>query len=184
MRTQIILAGVGGQGVLFASKIFSEAGLGLGLNVLGSETHGMSQRGGSVIAHLKLGDFHSPVIRAGDADILYSFQAMETYRTLVFLKRGGVCFVNMREPERFSQKILSHLWDKEITFRTLDASGEASKIGWVRAANIVLIGYSVGSELVPFKHKDMKSVLESVSRKRDLKMNLKAFELGFKHGLV
>jgi indolepyruvate ferredoxin oxidoreductase beta subunit len=184
MRIQIILAGVGGQGILFASKIFSELGLKLGLNVLGSETHGMSQRGGSVIAHLKLGDFHSPVIRKGQADFLYSFEVMETYRTLGFLKTGGICFINMRESTGFDRKILSHLRDKKITFRTLDASGEASKIGGGRTANLVLIGYSIGSKLVPFQNKDLKSVLESVSRERDREINLKAFELGFKHGLI
>lgn len=182
MRTQIILAGVGGQGILFASKIFSEVGLKLGLNVLGSETHGMSQRGGSVIAHLKLGDFHSPVIREGEANILYSFDAMETYRNLRFLKRGGVCFVNLREPGEFDRKILDHLRKNDIMVKTFDASGEASKIGWGRTANIVLIGYSVCTELVPFTHKDMKSVLEGVSRKKDLQMNFRAFELGFKYG--
>jgi indolepyruvate ferredoxin oxidoreductase beta subunit len=182
MRTQIILAGVGGQGILFASRIFSEVGLRLGMSVLGSETHGMSQRGGSVISHLKLGDFHSPVIREGQADILYSFEAQETYRTLGFLKRRGVCFVNIREPRYFDPKILNHLQNKGITFRMFDASGEASKIGGGRAANIALIGYSIGSKLVPFKYKDMKSVLERVSRKKDVEMNLKAFELGFKHG--
>jgi indolepyruvate ferredoxin oxidoreductase beta subunit len=182
MRTQIILAGIGGQGILFASKIFSEVGLRLGMNVLGSETHGMSQRGGSVIAHLKLGDFHSPVIRTGGADFLYSLDLNETYRTLAFLKRGGVCLVNMSDPDRFDKKILDHLGEKEITFRSFDAVGEACKIGWGRAANIILIGYSVGSELVAFSRQDVKSVLECVSRKKDVRMNVEAFELGFSHG--
>ena len=184
MRIQMILAGVGGQGILFASKIFSELGLKLGMNVLGSETHGMSQRGGSVIAHLKLGDFHSPLIRAGDADILYSFEMNETYRALGLLKRGGVCFVNLKKPGEFDQNILNHLRIREITFKTFDAGGEASRVGWGRTANIVLIGYSIGSKLVPFQHKDVKSVLESVSREKDIQMNLKAFEHGFKHGLA
>ena len=76
MRTQMILAGVGGQGILFATKIFSELGLKIGLSVTGSETHGMSQRGGSVISHLKLGSFHSPLIRTGSADLLYSFDKL------------------------------------------------------------------------------------------------------------
>ena len=152
------------------------------MNVLGSETHGMSQRGGSVLSHLKLGDFHSPLIRIGAADILYSFAAEETYRSLKFLKNGGVCFVNMKDPQQFDPAILSHLKDKEIDFRAYDASGAASQIGFVRAANIVLIGYSVGSSLVPFEYDDIKSVLETVSRKSNLDVNLKAFDLGFQQG--
>ncbi|MCK4556295.1 MAG: 2-oxoacid:acceptor oxidoreductase family protein, partial [Candidatus Aminicenantes bacterium] len=74
MKVQIVLAGIGGQGILFSSKIFSELGMKLGFDIMGSETHGMSQRGGSVIAHLKLGKFQSPVIRTGTADVLYSFE--------------------------------------------------------------------------------------------------------------
>jgi len=183
MKTQIVFAGVGGQGIVFASRIFSELGLKLGLNVMGSETHGMSQRGGSVVAHLKLGDFYGPIIREGTADILYSFEETETYRALKFLRRGGRCFANLEDVGRFGQKILDHLRDKEILFRAFDASGEASAIGSVKSANIVLIGYSVGTRLVPFKGNDISSVLEAVSRKENLEMNLKAFEAGVRQGL-
>jgi len=182
IKTQIILAGIGGQGILFASRIFSELGLKLGLNVLGSETHGMSQRGGSVLAHLKLGDFHSPLIRTGAADILYSFAEEETYQSLKFLKNGGVCFVNLKDSKRFDPAILSYLKGKDIVFRAFDAGEAASQIGFVRSANIVLIGYSVGSGLVPYKCDDIKSVLESVSQPENLEMNLKAFEIGLRQG--
>lgn len=182
IKTQIILAGIGGQGVLFASRIFSELGLKLRLNVLGSETHGMSQRGGSVLSHLKLGDFHSPLIRTGAADILYSFAEEETYRSLKFLKSGGVCFVNLENTKRFDPEVLSYLKLKEIDFKSFDAGEAASRIGFARSANIVLIGYSVGSGLVPFKYDDIKSVLESVSRPENLEMNLKAFEIGYLKG--
>ncbi len=182
MKTQIVLAGVGGQGVLFASRIFSALGLELGLNVLGSETHGMSQRGGSVVAHLKLGDFYGPIIRTGTADILYSFEEKETYKTLRFLKNGGVCFTNLEDRIRFDQKILNHLKKKKIIFKAFDANKEALKIGSVRSANIALIGYSVGTGLSPFKRDDMISVLGKVSRENDLKMNLKAFEMGYQEG--
>ncbi|MCK4263466.1 MAG: 2-oxoacid:acceptor oxidoreductase family protein, partial [Candidatus Aminicenantes bacterium] len=182
MKVQIILAGIGGQGILFSSRIFSELGLRLGLEVMGSETHGMSQRGGSVIAHVKLGGFQSPMIRAGTADILYSFEENETYRTLKYLKRGGICFANLESLSRFDNQIKNYLKEKEIAFRAYDASGEASKIGSIMSANIVLLGYSVGTGLVPFKYEDLKHVLELMSRKKNLKINLKAFEIGFQEG--
>jgi len=182
MKLQIILAGVGGQGILFSSKIFSELGLRLGLDIMGSETHGMSQRGGSVIAHLRLGKFQSPIIRTGTANILYSFEENETYRNLNFLRRGSLCFVNLESMDRFDKKILKYLKEKEITFKVCDAGGAATKIGSVLAANIVLIGFSVGTGLVPFKYEDLKYVLQLVSRKKDLGINLKAFEIGFKEG--
>ncbi|UCE41510.1 MAG: indolepyruvate oxidoreductase subunit beta [Candidatus Aminicenantes bacterium] len=182
IKTQIILAGIGGQGILFASRIFSELGLKLGLNVLGSETHGMSQRGGSVLSHLKLGNFHSPLIHTGAADILYSFAEEETYRSLKFLRNGGVCFVNLENSKRFDPAILSHLKGKKVGFRTFDANEAAAQIGFARSTNIVLIGYSVGTGLIPFVYDDIKSALESVSRKKELEVNLKAFEIGFLKG--
>lgn len=182
MKVRIILAGIGGQGVLFSSKIFSEWGLKLGLDVMGSETHGMSQRGGSVTAHLKLGKFQSPLIRAGTGDILYSFEKNETYRNLRFLRRGGICFVNLEDSSRFDQKVLDYLRASGITFRSFDASGEALEIGSILTANIILIGYSVGTGLVPFSDKDMRYVLKSVSKKKNLEMNLKAFEIGIRKG--
>lgn len=182
INKQVVLAGIGGQGVLFASRVFSEIGLRLGLQVLGSETHGMSQRGGSVLSHLKLGEFHSPLIRTGTADILYSFAEEETYRSLRFLKSGGVCFVNLKDPNRFDPGILSHLKEKDIVFKSCDAGRVAVEIGFPRSANIVLIGYSVGTGLVPFMYDDVKSALESVSRKNNRDMNIEAFEIGFQQG--
>jgi len=181
-KVQIIFCGVGGQGILFASRLFSELGIKLGLNVIGSETHGMSQRGGSVTAHLKLGDFQSPMIRSAAADILYSFEENETYKNLKFLRRGGVCFVDLRSQDQFDKNIFNYLQEKEIILKTYDASGVAQKISSTKSANIVLIGYSIGTGLVPFKEKDLKSVLELVSRKADLKKALEAFEIGFKEG--
>jgi indolepyruvate ferredoxin oxidoreductase beta subunit len=182
MNVQIILAGVGGQGILFSSKVFSELGLKMGLDVMGSETHGMSQRGGSVISHLKLGKFQSPLIRKGAADILFSFEEYETYRTLHFLKSGGICFVNLERADQFNKSILKFMKEIDITLRAYDATGAASKIGSIRAANIALIGYSVGTGLVPFAYKDLRYVLEIVSRKKDLKINLNALEIGFQEG--
>jgi indolepyruvate ferredoxin oxidoreductase beta subunit len=182
MRVQIILAGVGGQGILFSSKIFSELGLKLGLDIMGSETHGMSQRGGSVTAHLKIGSFQSPMIRSGTADFLYSFERNESYRTLHFLKKGGVCFADLENANRLDKKILSYLKDNKISLHAFDASGMAFKMGSVVSANIVLIGYSIGTGLVPFKMKDVRDVLEKASKRKGLEINLKALEIGFQEG--
>jgi len=179
MNMQIVLAGVGGQGILFAARIFSQLGLKLGLGVMGSETHGMSQRGGSVVAHLKLGAYQSPMIRVGTADIVYSFEKNETYQNLKFLRRGGLCFVDIESTDRFDDKILHHLKDKNITFRAYDASGVSLKMGSLRSANIALIGYSSGTGLLPFASDDLKGILESVSQKTNIERNLKAFETGF-----
>lgn len=182
MKIQIILAGIGGQGILFASRVFSELGLKLGLDIMGSETHGMSQRGGSVIAHIKLGDFHSPLIREGTADILYSFEKNETYRTLKFLKRGGACFASIERKDAFDRKVLDRLKKKGISFRAFDADRAASEIGSILTSNIGLIGYSVGTGLAPFNYEDVKSVVKYLSQKKKQEINLTAFEKGFEEG--
>lgn len=182
MKTQIILAGIGGQGILFASRVFSELGLRLGLDVMGSEAHGMSQRGGPVIAHLKLGHFLSPVVREGAADILYSFEENETYRSLRFLRSDGVCFANFMSRDQFNRKIFNYLRDRGTLVFTYDANSAASKLGSVVSANIALISYSVGTGLVPFKYDDLEYVLKLVSRKKNLEINLKVFEEGFQAG--
>ncbi|MFC2163564.1 indolepyruvate oxidoreductase subunit beta [Acidobacteriota bacterium] len=182
MKTQIILAGVGGQGILFSSRIFSELGIKLGLEVTGAETHGMSQRGGSVVAHIKIGGYQSPIIRGGTADILFSLDKNEAYKSLNFLKQGGLCFVNMADGELFNQNILDHLKKKGIAFFAVDASRIAMEMGSVRAANICLIGYSVGTGLMPFSYDDLKDVLQSISRKSDLERNLNIFDTGVSFG--
>jgi indolepyruvate ferredoxin oxidoreductase beta subunit len=181
-NVQIILAGIGGQGILFSSRLFAEWGLKSGLGIMGSETHGMSQRGGSVTAQLKLGNFYSPMIREEAADILYSFEENETYKSLKFLRRGGVCFANLEDGDRFDEEVLDLLEKKEITFRAYDASGTAAKIGSIMSTNIILIGYSVGTGLVPFAYDDLKSVLASITKKAHLETNLKAFEIGYEAG--
>jgi len=182
-RVQIILAGIGGQGVLFSSKLFSRLGLRLGSEVMGSETHGMSQRGGSVITHLKIGDFQSPLIRTGAADLLYSLDIEETYRALKFLKAGGICFVNCIHPENIDERVLGYLREKDIILATFDASGTAVKIGSARSANVVLIGFSAGTGLIPFGADDLRKTLELVSKAKTTANNLKAFETGYRQGL-
>lgn len=179
---QIILAGIGGQGILFSTRVFSEWGLKMGLGVMGSETHGMSQRGGSVTTHLKLGDFLSPMIRTGQADLLYAFDKNEAYRTLKFLRAGGCGFVNLAAPDELDPEILVHLQEKNIQVRTFDANHLAADTGWIRSANVVLMGFSVGTGLVPFVYADLRQVVETLSRKKQLDINLSAFDLGYDAG--
>lgn len=182
MNTQIILSGIGGQGILFASKIFSEWGRAIGLGVMGAETLGMSQRGGSVISHVKIGDFMSPMIKAGSADILYSFHEHEAYRTLGYVKAGGLCFVNLSGLDRFNKDVLDHLQKKEIKLFAFDAGSLAVKIGAKRSANIILIGYSSGTGLVPFRKDELRLVVESVSPGTVRDKNVEAFLRGVEAG--
>ena len=182
MKMQIILAGIGGQGILFMSRILAELGLRSGLDVIGSETHGMSQRGGSVMAHLKLGKFYSPLIREGSADFVYALEINEAYRSLYFLKEGGVCFFNLSKRERLNQKVLNHLKEKKGIVKTYDAHLAASQVGSLKASNVALIGYSVGTGLFPFRYENVEEVVASLSRPKDVHLNLKVLKRGWQDG--
>src|SRR5512144_999254 len=93
--TNILLVGVGGQGILLASEILSEAFMIAGFDVKKSEIHGMSQRGGSVVSHVRFGSrVYSPIVPEGEGDLLFGFELLETFRYLPLLKPGATVVAN------------------------------------------------------------------------------------------
>jgi indolepyruvate ferredoxin oxidoreductase beta subunit len=179
MNLQLILSGVGGQGILFSTRIFSTLALEQGHNIIGSETHGMAQRGGSVISHLKIGDYASPLVRKGTADILLSFDRNEAYRTLGFLKRGGLCFVNSPKEDFWDPGIKGYLERNEIRAYDFPADKVALDLGAPRSANLALIGYALSVPDVPFTYEDIRETIVRVSPPRFRGVNLQAFDLGY-----
>ena len=126
---QIVISGVGGQGVLFVTRLMAEAAIRKGLPVLTSETHGMAQRGGTVISHLKVGAYTSPLIRTGQADVLLAMKDEGAAQHGHYLHRDGWAVVN--------GAALAQGW------RQLDADGLAHQIGNPRAVNLVVLGYAL-----------------------------------------
>ena len=94
IQQQIVISGVGGQGVLFVTRLMAEAAIRKGLPVLTSETHGMAQRGGTVISHLKVGAYSSPLIRTGQADVLLAMKDEGAAQHGHYLHRDGWAVVN------------------------------------------------------------------------------------------
>ncbi len=176
----LILSGVGGQGVLFATSVFSETALALGYDVLGSETHGMSQRGGSVISHLKVGPYESPLIRRGTADVLLAFDEQEAYRTLSFVKRDGLCFVNSSRGDFWDSGVKGYLARNGIAAHSHPADDVAIRLGSPRSANLVLIGYALSMNSVPFHHDQIRETIERITPQRFKELNLEAFEAGYR----
>lgn len=131
---QIVLSGLGGQGILFLSRLLAEAAVERGLPVLTSETHGMAQRGGVVLAHLKVGPFSSPLVRAGRADGLIVLQEENLPLHLPYLSPGGWVVVNAPSASEAGRKIDLH---------AIDAGGLAAQAGYPRSANLVLIGFAL-----------------------------------------
>ncbi len=180
MDFKLILSGVGGQGVLFATSVFSETALALGYDVLGSETHGMSQRGGSVISHLKIGAYESPLVRQGTADVLLAFDEGEAYRTLAFVKRGGLCFVNSARGDFWDEGVKGYLTKNGIATHSHPADEVALGLGSARSANLVLIGYALSVPGLPFAPGEVRETIERITPPRFREPNLGAFEAGFR----
>lgn len=133
---QMVVAGLGGQGVLYVTRLLAEAALRKGFSVLTSETHGMAQRGGTVVSHLKVGPFWSPMIRPSCADGLLALAPESAAAFGMFLKSEGWAVVNGKGslPENLGCR----------TVFALDADRLALQIGSPKAANLVLLGYALG----------------------------------------
>ncbi|SMO57665.1 indolepyruvate ferredoxin oxidoreductase beta subunit [Balnearium lithotrophicum] len=94
MKYQIVLSGVGGQGTIFLVKVLSLCSLNRGIPFIGTETHGMAQKGGTVVSYLKIGNFRAPLVGEGRADLLLGLYPTETLRFLRYLKPGGTIVTN------------------------------------------------------------------------------------------
>lgn len=183
MNSKILLAGIGGQGVLFAHQLLAECAVAQGLNVTGAETHGMSQRGGSVVSHLKIGDTSAPLIRQGAADFVLAFDAAEAYRNLSFIKRGGAVVVNSALADFPSEKVREHLARLQVQMHVLNADGIAASLGRASVANMALIGFACACAAFPFSRDALRETISRVTPARFLEVNLKAFEEGAKAGM-
>ncbi|MDJ0801884.1 MAG: 2-oxoacid:acceptor oxidoreductase family protein [Desulfobacterales bacterium] len=129
VQQQIVISGVGGQGVLFVTRLIAEAAITRGLSVLTSETHGMAQRGGSVVSHLKIGDFASPLIRSGCADGLLGLKAESRDLHGHFIRADGWQVVNATA----AAAGVAHV----------DADAVAARIENPRAVNLVVLGFAL-----------------------------------------
>ena len=182
----ILLVGVGGQGTILASKILSEGLMEAGYDVKMSEIHGMSQRGGSVSTQIRYGkEVYSPIIGEGEADILVSFETMETARWISYIKPNARVIVN--EYRIYSPEVLQGKFEyPETTVADLKAAGVdvtvvkaaqiASDLGNVKAMNIVLLGsLIVGLGLEDI---DWTSIVARSVKPAFVELNQKALQMG------
>lgn len=169
MKLQIVIAGVGGQGVLFAARVIYQLAHQRGVDVFGAETHGMSQRGGSVLSHVKLGDFSSPLVKRGRADLLLGLQREEGLRNIHMLKEAAAAVINAPSLPEI----------KGVRLYPLDADGLAQKIGNPRGANLVLISYAASKGLLPFSQQEIEEAVTRLVPPALREVNLKAVQAGF-----
>lgn len=183
----ILLVGVGGQGTILASKLLAEVALQSGLDVKMSEIHGMAQRGGSVVTHVKMGEkIHSPLVEKGDADIILAFEQLEALRWLEYLKPQGEVIVSMQVIEpvpvilgkaEYPQGIVDVLCSKVDKITAVDALSIASECGNAKVSNVVMMG--VLAQKMGFPQESWITSLNDKVPVKFLAENIQAFEKGF-----
>ena len=182
IKQQILISGVGGQGVLFVTGLLAEAAIDDGLPVFTSETHGMAQRGGTVVSHFKVGEFSSPLIRPFQADGLLVLKDENIMQHGSFLKKGGWAVVN-------SGKDLNISDDAEAKW--IDADKLAQEITNPKSVNLIMLGYALawagkktGDGINLFcAFADIRQVLrvKFAKRRKMLDASLFALETGYRH---
>jgi len=178
----IVLCGLGGQGILFMTRILAQAALDQGLPVMGAETHGMAQRGGSVISHLRLGEVESSLVRIGTAHLLLSLEENEGYRNLPFLSRGGKMYVNA-DPGHFPrEEVKGYLDKKNIVYRSIPAEAMAQELGAPRSSNLALLGFFSAFDEGPMSYREIRMTIDKISPERFKDLNLEVFEAGYNQG--
>jgi indolepyruvate ferredoxin oxidoreductase beta subunit len=182
----ILLCGVGGQGILLASEITSSALLTAGFDVKQSEVHGMAQRGGSVISHIRYGDkVYSPLIEPGTADVIVSFEMLEALRYVPYLNKESKVIVNTQKilpapvstgMETYPEDVLEQLKQRGLSVFPVDAFAIAKAAGETRAVNMVLVGAL--SVFLPVDDRVFFQVIEKRIPEKIRKVNADAFTNG------
>ena len=163
MKQQIIVSGIGGQGVLFLTRVIAQVAVNQGISVLTSETHGMAQRGGTVLSTIKVGDFAGPLIRTGQADlgILLWEANLPVHRSL--LKTAGKLLINA---ETSGEGI------------RIDASKIARELGNAVLSNLLLLGLAVKQQALFCHVEECEIAIKQLAPAKFLEQNLAAFHQG------
>jgi indolepyruvate ferredoxin oxidoreductase beta subunit len=182
MKTDIVLAGVGGQGVLSIAAVIASAAVKAGLAARQSEVHGMSQRGGAVLSHLRLSDepIHCDLVPRGRADIIVSMEPLEALRYTDWLSADGALvsssdpIVNIGDYPPLEQVLRAV--EAFPKFRLVDADALAKEAGSARSVNMVMVG--AASPFLPVPPETLENAIAELFANRNPVLNIAAFRLG------
>lgn len=185
----ILIVGVGGQGTLLASRVLGGLADVKNLDCKLSEVHGMSQRGGSVVTHVKLAEkVYSPIIAEGDADIILSFEELEAIRWQHFLKKDGIIVCNTQNLDpmpviigkmEYPTDIIGKIEASGKKVIAVDALGIANELGNSKTANVVMLGVLAKKLNIDFE--DIKSAMLKIVKPKFADINVKALERGYNY---
>lgn len=185
-KFDLLITGVGGQGAILASDIIGEAAVTAGLPIRAAETHGMAQRGGSVVNHIRVGKDYGSMIPKKGADLMLALEPMEAVRYLDFLKDGGIIIVNTQPiiPVTVTSgltkypdvsDILDVLSEKYIV-KAFNADEVAFEAGNRLAMNVVMVGAVSG--YLPISKEILLESVKALVPQKTIEVNLRAFEMG------
>lgn len=182
----ILLSGVGGQGIILASTIISLAAMQGGYDVKNNEVHGMAQRGGSVVCQIRFGKIvYSPLIKKGSADFLIALEKLESLRFAEYLNENGIALVNnfkispitvLTGQTQYPPNIDEILKATFPKLHVVDGIRLAQDLGDVRTSNVIVIGLL--SNYLPFKKEIWIDVIKRSVKEKFYEINIKAFEIG------
>lgn len=185
-KGNILFCGVGGQGIILASEITAMALINAGFDVKKSEVHGMAQRGGAVVAHMRYGEkVYSPLVEPGTADVEVAFELLESLRYLPYLNDKSRVIVNTQKilplsvatgVEEYPTDVIGELRKRIASVYPLDAFDLAQSTGEIKATNMVLIGAL--SRFLPVGEDDFLRVIEKRVPQRFVDVNVRAFIKG------
>ena len=187
--TNILIAGVGGQGTVLASKLIAAAAMGKGLDVRTTETIGMAQRGGSVVSHVRMGsNINSPLIPQKSAQVIIGFEPAEAVRILPYLSEDGLMIVCDTAMKPVTSSLSGDTYQgsdmieylKKNVKKLVIINGEKllKECGNAKTLNVALLGTAVESGVFPFSTDEMRDALRDTLPQRFLDINLDSFEIG------
>ncbi|WP_445475657.1 indolepyruvate oxidoreductase subunit beta [Methanococcoides methylutens] len=187
MKFDILIAGVGGQGVVLASRLLATAAIDAGFHVTTAETIGMAQREGSVTSHVRIGDeVCGSLIPSGNADLIIGLEPAEAARNIHFLGNNGSIVVNEHAvmpsvlngcAEYVPDQVLEFLKGNCQDTISVDFTQIAKQAGTYRAANVAMLAAAAGADLLPFSSGELWNVLEKMVPEKYRDLNRKAFDM-------
>jgi len=186
MNRNILIAGVGGQGSVLASKLIARVAMAQGLFVRTAETIGMAQRGGSVVSHVRIGPSHSPLIPCGAADLILALEPAEAVRSLRYLKPGGAVVASVKAIRPVTSalsggaycaaEMLACLASRAALY-PVDTDAICRAAGSARAANMAILGAAAATGALGLALSDLEAALMELGG-RYLPVNQSALRLG------
>ena len=185
MQTNILICGVGGQGIVLASKLIAATAMSHNIPVMSAETIGMAQKGGSVFSFLRLGDgLHCPMFPEHSADIIIGFEPAEAVRMLPYLKKGGSMVVNthpimpvtaaLAGSNYTGREMIAYLQAHTEHLVMIDADAECRALGSPKVLNMIMLGLAVRQNVIPFTIDDIEASMRAAVKPQFVELNSRA----------